>query len=446
MSKPLSILIGLIVALTACTGPDGSIDGQPTAPGGAPVTFPPAAFPPVTFPPPGGQPLPAVGLPLPTFPPPGGQPLPTFPPPDVGQPEPLPPPDIGQPLPTFPPPDIGQPVDGSGRPPIHFTPQAIWDPAAGNVPAVTFLMPAGWQAEGNVVWMHEWARLAHLHTRISDPSTGVTIEWLPLQDFIYFQPPAGLDFPIGGNYQGKAFVPPVTDPVQFVRDFWMPGQLAHLQGGTLVRVDPVPVVAEEFKRQFGGPAESAAYRLRYAFQQNGQLWEEDVFLAFLYAGSAEIVSWYVNFAYSVRAPKGEIDRNHGVISTVVASRTTTAEWEGTYRLVQELFRQGIRQQMADTAAFGRTLAEHRAASQALQQQVTEERNASQDRIADLRRETLGGVDTYIDPINQRLVQLPSDWVEYWVNPQGEFLTSDTPGFDPNSVDNRGWQRLQPRDR
>lgn len=26
-----------------------------------------------------------------------------------------------------------------------------------------------------------------------------------------------------------------------------------------------------------------------------------------------------------------------------------------------------------------------------------------------------------------------------------FVTSDTPGFDPNSVDNRGWQRLQPRD-
>ena len=104
MSKPLSIPIVLILTLTACTGSAGSIDGQPTAPGGASVTFPPVTFPSVTLPPPGGQPLP------------------TYPPPDVGQPEPLPPPDIGQPLPTFPP-DGGMPIDGSGRPPVRFTPR-----------------------------------------------------------------------------------------------------------------------------------------------------------------------------------------------------------------------------------------------------------------------------------------------------------------------------------
>lgn len=426
MSKPLSIPIVLILTLTACTGSAGSIDGQPTAPGGASVTFPPVTFPSVTFPPPGGQPLP------------------TYPPPDVGQPEPLPPPDIGQPLPTFPP-DGGMPIDGSGRPPVRFTPQAISDPAAGNVQAMTFLLPDGWQADGNVLWTHEWARLAQLQTRISDPSTGLTIEWLPLQDFIWFQPPAGLDFPIGGNYQGKAFVPPVSDPAQFVRDFWMPGQLAHLQGATLMNVSEVPSVAQEFKQSYGGPADAFAYRLRYEFQQNGQVWEEDVFLALLYAGSPELVSWYVNFAYSVRAPKGEIDRNHGIISSVIASRTTTPEWEGTYRLVRQLFTQGLQQQIADTAALGRTIAENRAASQALQQQVTDERNASQDRIADLRRESLGGVETYVDPVSQELVQLPLGWNEYWVNPQGEYLTSDTPGFDPNTVDNRGWQRLQRRD-
>ncbi len=45
-------------------------------------------------------------------------------------------------------------------------------------------------------------------------------------------------------------------------------------------------------------------------------------------------------------------------------------------------------------------------------------------------------------MNQGLVQLPVGWNEYWVNPQGEYLTTDQPGFDPNTVDDRGWQRLQ----
>jgi len=145
------------------------------------------------------------------------------------------------------------------------------------------------------------------------------------------------------------------------------------------------------------PARRQAPRPDPRTQQNGHVWEEDVFLALLYAGSPELVSWYVNFAYAVRAPQGVIDRDHGVISTVIASRATTPEWEGTYRLVQRLFTQGLRQQMADTEAFGRTLAQHRAESAALQQQVTQERQASQDRIADLRRESLGGVETYATP-------------------------------------------------
>lgn len=370
--------------------------------------------------------------PLAPFPAPGGGGFATFAPSGAGG-VPTPPPPAG----------FGPPVDG-GRAPVFFTRKAVVDPAADNVEALVFLAPAGWQVQGNVQWMFEWQRLAQLQTTLFDASTGITIDWLPIQDFIWFEAPAGLSAPIGGNYQGKAYVPPVTDPAQFVADFWMPTVLPHLRSATLVSSNQVPVIAEEFKRQFGGPADASAYLLRYEFEQDGQAWEQDVSFALLYSGSAGLTSWYVNFAYTVRAPKGELDRNQGTISTVVASRITTPGWEGIYRLVQGLFTQGIQQQMADTAAFGRTLAQHRAESAALQQQVTEERRASQDRIAELRQESLAGVETYVDPVNGSLVQLPVGWNDYWVNQRGEYLTSDQPGFDPNAIDSGGWQRLQRR--
>ena len=338
---------------------------------------------------------------------------------------------------------FGGALDG-GRTPVRFSRQAVFDPAAGNVAALVFLLPDGWQAQGGIQWLPEWARVAHLATTIFDPSRGITIDWLPIQDFIWFQAPAGLSAPIGGNYQGKAYVPPITDPSQFVAQFWMPTVLGHLQGATLVGGVQVPSVAREFAAGFGGPAEAYAYRLRYEFSQGGQAWQEDIFFALLYTGSQGITSWYVNFAYTIRAPKGVIDQNIGVISTIIASRVTTPEWEGIYRLVQQLFTQGVRQQMADTEAFGRTLAQHRAESAALQAQVAAERQASQDRIADLRGQALQGIETYVDPFSQTLVQLPLGWNEYWVNPRGEYLTSDTPGFDPNQFDNAGWQRLQRR--
>lgn len=180
---------------------------------------------------------------------------------------------------------FGSPMNGA-RPPVRFTPQTIVDPSAGGVPAIAFLLPDGWQAQGGVQWLPEWSRVAHLATTIFDPSTGLTIDWLPVQDFIWFQPPGGLSAPIGGNYQGKAFVP--------------------------------------------------------------------------------------------------------------------------------------------------------------QAQVAAERQASQDRIADLRGQALQGIDTDVNPFEGSLVQLPQGWVEYWVSPRGEYLTVDVPGFDPNRFDNQGWQRLQRR--
>jgi hypothetical protein len=327
---------------------------------------------------------------------------------------------------------------------LRFTPQVITDPAAGNVAAITYLVPQGWQSTGGVQWLPEWSRLAFLQTRIVDPATGIVIDYLPIQDFIWFQAPAGLSAPIGGNYQGKAYVPPITDPVQFVSQFWMSGALSHLQNAQLVNTSQVPAIAEDFKRNFGGPADAFAYRMRYEVINNGVVWEEDVSFALLYSANSSITSWYVNYAYTVRAPKGVLDRNAGVISTVVASRTTTPEWEANFRVVQRLFTQGIQQQMADTEALGRTLAAHRAESAALQAQVTQERAASQDRIAELRRETLGGVETYNDPVNRVPVQLPVGFNEYWVNTQGEYLTSGQAGFDPNTLNSGFWQRLERR--
>ena len=327
---------------------------------------------------------------------------------------------------------------------VLFDPWQITDPFAGGVVAVTYLVPTGWQSSGQVVWTPEWERLADLQTVVSDPESGATIQWLPIQDFIFSnQVPAGLQPAIGGNYQGKMWVPPVTDPVQFVADFWTAGPLSHLANASPTSIQQVPQVADEFVRAFGGPATAAAYRMRYSFNQNGQPWEEEVNFALLYSSLNGIDSWYVNFAYTMRAPQGVLDQLAPVLSTIVASRDTTPQWAAVLRMTQGLFIQGIQQQMADTAAFGRLLAEQRAQTDALQQQITQERQASQDRIAEMRGEILSGVQTFSDPNSGRLVQLPAGQSTYWVNNQGQYFASDQPGFDPSTLGG-GWTQLQPR--
>ena len=81
----------------------------------------------------------------------------------------------------------------------RFGRKAIVDPQAGNAEAIVFLLPEGWQYQGSIQWVPQWERVAFPQTRMSDPATGITIDWLPIQDFIWFQAPAGFDAPIGGN-------------------------------------------------------------------------------------------------------------------------------------------------------------------------------------------------------------------------------------------------------
>jgi hypothetical protein len=149
----------------------------------------------------------------------------------------------------------------------------------------------------------------------------------------------------------------------------------------------------------------------------------------------------VNFAYAVSGPAGSLDEQHGTIATIVASRETTPAWEATYRLVQRLFYQGIDQQMADTVRFGELLASHREESARLQAEVTAERWASQDRIAQERRDILGGVENYVDPRSGQIVQLPVGWDSYWVNAQGEYLAVEAGGTDASQLLSQGWQEL-----
>lgn len=95
-----------------------------------------------------------------------------------------------------------------------------------------------------------------LQTRTVDPASGLTIDWLPIQDFMYFTPPPGFEVPVGGNYQGKAYVLPITDPIQFVRDFWMVDSLSHLRDATVVGIVELPAVADDFLARFGGPGDA----------------------------------------------------------------------------------------------------------------------------------------------------------------------------------------------
>lgn len=107
---------------------------------------------------------------------------------------------------------------------------------------------------------------------------------------------------------------------------------------------------------------------------------------------------------------------------------------------------GIMQQnLANSAAYGEAVAKYRAWSQSNWQGAVDARNASTDRQNSQFRETLGGVQSYVNPYDNRApVELPNTYEYYWVNRQGTYAGTNDAGFNPNTGSTDEWRKMPKR--
>ena len=105
---------------------------------------------------------------------------------------------------------------------------------------------------------------------------------------------------------------------------------------------------------------------------------------------------------------------------------------------------GIMQQnLQNSVAYGEAARQYRDWSQKNWQQVTDERNASQDRRNFAVRENLGGVQTFSNPYgNTPPVELPMTNKHYWTDRQGRVVGTDDPSANPNDGSTGEWRRME----
>ena len=333
------------------------------------------------------------------------------------------------------------PTDLAASGGLKFTRLSVKDPGIGNIEAVSFLIPAGWKAEGGVHWFRDYSVLANLLMKVADPQTGATIEFLPIQNFTWLTQMV-VPMQPGTNYLGNILYQPIGDIAQFIQIFYVPGALRQLQNARIVTHEDLSKVAAQVAQMQGGQSTARSGRVRYEYQAGGQSWEEDVYVTLVYTPMPSGTLWSVKSAYSFRAPKGQLDRLTPVMNTTVNTLRLSPDWYGGYMYVQKLFFDRMNQGIRNAGAISDTITRNSEEIRRMYSDSYRQRCQSQDRISRSFSEYIRGVETYHNPYEDRPVQLPSGYTHAWVNRSGEYILSPQAGFDPNVGSNIEWRRLE----
>jgi hypothetical protein len=103
------------------------------------------------------------------------------------------------------------------------------------------------------------------------------------------------------------------------------------------------------------------------------------------------------------------------------------------------------QNLQNSTAYAEAAQQYRDWSQRNWQQVTNDRNAAEDRKNTQFRENLGAVQSYVNPYDNGVpVELPTTYQYYWVDAQGSFAGTNDPSVNPNVGATEEWKKMPKR--
>src|SRR5207248_1155779 len=151
-------------------------------------------------------------------------------------------------------------------------------PGINNIEAVSFLIPSGWTTEGGVKWFPDYSILANLLMTVSDPKTGAAIQFLPIQNFTWINQPV-MPMQQGQNYMGNIVWQPIEEVPRFIQTFYANDAVRKpLMQAKMVEKEELSKVAEQITKNYGGQSRVKAERVRYEYERDGKMWEEEVYV------------------------------------------------------------------------------------------------------------------------------------------------------------------------
>lgn len=341
------------------------------------------------------------------------------------------------------------------------------------MPALSVLVPTDWSFDGEVRFAQQPggapADLVKITFRAASPDGRTGIELFPGYSWTWADDPVMRQAIQNSNAMSAQLGGARTElmaPLS-AREFLIRIAVPKVRPGVRVLgTEPIPDVDEPLKQevqQAQAQASQAGLQLRIKadharahLQSNagGQPTEEWI-TAVVYTRATPAPSmnpmtgqmgqtWTyqcaAQYLFGLRAPAGALNANEKLYRAVLSTVRVDPTWQARVSQVQ-LNIQAT--QLKGAQDRSRIVSQSSEDMRRTIREGYESRQRSHDRTSAQFSDALRGVQNYRNPATGEVVQLDNQYGHAWASGNGEYLLSDSPGFNPNSALRGNWTELQP---
>lgn len=327
------------------------------------------------------------------------------------------------------------------------------------IEAFEMLIPYSWNFEGGIKWVMDNPGMpASASFKIYNPAGSEEFEVFPNQPFFWTNNQMVLSmFGPGSRYFGNEVAAPVSS-ANALRHIVLPRFRSDVNQLKIIKEEFLPELARAIGagkqvNQPGVTVKAEGAKIRIEYERAGQIMEEEIFavvesMSYLIparTGMVNNINWVVDYIFSCKAKKGELDSNSKTFQTIIRSFRLNPQWFNKYNQLIEYLAQMQIKQIQNTGQISKIISQ---TNNEISNMITDTYNRRQnvnDKIADNFSKTMRGVEDYHDPIDQKTIELPIGYREGWTNNRGEYILSDDPNFNPNVGSTVNWQKMDKKD-
>lgn len=299
--------------------------------------------------------------------------------------------------------------------------------------ASTYLLPSDWTVQDRLYWEYSDATLPVRFKAILQSANGdMGIQIFPDVRAVWSSGPSGVS-----GYQPPSDI--ITGMKELIRQ--------ERKGKNVTYVNQKVLLNQSQNTQQGKQNVQAGV-ITVTYEDNGRTVEEEFYAKLDIAamstpsmmGNMTSVIWAASGMYACKAVTGKLDDCRKIAQTVASSARITKPFYNRLAQVIQLLSDQVYARIYQAGQISKIISQTNDqmianidASYRQSQQASERTN---DQFSDYIR----GVDRYSDGGTE--IQLPSGYDNAWINDRGEYILTNTSGWNPGTDFNGNWKQLE----